>query len=865
MAQYIPGSSVTISASISALAHQPVADDAHVVSNLPQICVDYLSHNWQEEDVWKSWRSMTRHKHEIANGVRLENASWRTWWKQRNKLRTISPETLNWLKDSDVTWLYGPLHTAEPVPPHKEPTLSDKLDLIKAAGKKPILKHRTITEILSLPRPSSPILESSELTEDLEVECDDQGNIRPPLLHTKSDTNIIRRPSNRRISPPRVAVGASGLASNQPSPVPAIEVNMLEPSGSQGSDSSNSPRGGSSDLESNSGSSNRRHIHFNTFVEQYISIDKPRTSTVEDESEESEADDDVLEIRSLGGSSTTSVLSQYTRPAFARRDSGEKDLISIAPIAPTILKSSELHPAPSPAVVFVPPNGSLYEGEDHLLQYHADQHQKTPYDAPIPVNVIDYTSSSSASSSASSQSQWEEEEDYGVGFDYFSGADLGVGQEYDMRADSRGGPYLPRGAQRARQPGAPVPNDVSTTPTQSDPQLNSVAAVFASHQERDHEGASVTSSSNSSNQSDSTVQPGTVAGPRSPVSPSGRPRVALPNAPSQSPPARSPPRPGRSILKNADAATGTPVAYRSTYDSTQDSSYLSPSDLRGRSLSPGGEERGRSNVRTPPAIEERERSSSRGTSSPIGSVSPNSSRPGSALGRRRAERGGTASSEEAARTVPIGVVANAIVSSSRACVNGRKPKFAQGTARPSLVIDHSPVAAKDRPEGTSESVEGFTGAELERRRDDFWADSTEFVPPNPGSQQTPVQSKEKPLKAADDKAHAEDEIDGDGMQYSYEKGANAPVNKTPNNSPVTARSRPLPAEGDMASRLPHVSTPLPPNPPHIAASIALGGQGRDREKMSEEDGLVGRAVDMVHSARGLIGAIWSGRGPVPSE
>lgn len=40
---------------------------------------------------------MTRHKHEIANGVRLENASWRTWQKQRNKLRTISPETLNWL------------------------------------------------------------------------------------------------------------------------------------------------------------------------------------------------------------------------------------------------------------------------------------------------------------------------------------------------------------------------------------------------------------------------------------------------------------------------------------------------------------------------------------------------------------------------------------------------------------------------------------------------------------------------------------------------------------------------------------------------------------------------------------------------
>ena len=62
----------------------------------PEGQVDYLSHNWREEDVWRSWRSMTRQKNAIVNGMRLENASWRTWWKQRNKLKTISPETLNW-------------------------------------------------------------------------------------------------------------------------------------------------------------------------------------------------------------------------------------------------------------------------------------------------------------------------------------------------------------------------------------------------------------------------------------------------------------------------------------------------------------------------------------------------------------------------------------------------------------------------------------------------------------------------------------------------------------------------------------------------------------------------------------------------
>lgn len=88
MAQYQPSAIKPLAGGL--------ADDGDLESTQPRICVDYLSHQWKEEDVWRSWRSMTRFKYEIANGMRLENASWRTWWKQRNKLGTISPETLNW-------------------------------------------------------------------------------------------------------------------------------------------------------------------------------------------------------------------------------------------------------------------------------------------------------------------------------------------------------------------------------------------------------------------------------------------------------------------------------------------------------------------------------------------------------------------------------------------------------------------------------------------------------------------------------------------------------------------------------------------------------------------------------------------------
>jgi hypothetical protein len=80
---------------VSFSASNLVPDDLSIVT-LPRGQVDYLSHNWQEEDVWRSWRNMTKQKNEIANGMRLENASWRTWWKQRNKLKTVTPETLNW-------------------------------------------------------------------------------------------------------------------------------------------------------------------------------------------------------------------------------------------------------------------------------------------------------------------------------------------------------------------------------------------------------------------------------------------------------------------------------------------------------------------------------------------------------------------------------------------------------------------------------------------------------------------------------------------------------------------------------------------------------------------------------------------------
>lgn len=78
-----------------AWAAAPAVDDTSIEDE-PSRHVDYLSHDWKEEDIWSSWRYVTSRRNDYSNGVRLENASWRTWAKSKHNLKTVSPESLNW-------------------------------------------------------------------------------------------------------------------------------------------------------------------------------------------------------------------------------------------------------------------------------------------------------------------------------------------------------------------------------------------------------------------------------------------------------------------------------------------------------------------------------------------------------------------------------------------------------------------------------------------------------------------------------------------------------------------------------------------------------------------------------------------------
>ena len=73
-----------------------VSEDDSAARQEPSRHVDYLSHEWREEDIWASWRHIVSKRKVYGERSRLENASWRTWAKSKYHLRTVTPEKLNW-------------------------------------------------------------------------------------------------------------------------------------------------------------------------------------------------------------------------------------------------------------------------------------------------------------------------------------------------------------------------------------------------------------------------------------------------------------------------------------------------------------------------------------------------------------------------------------------------------------------------------------------------------------------------------------------------------------------------------------------------------------------------------------------------
>lgn len=469
-------------------------------------------------------------------------------WRSSPRLHVLTHPPR--LKDSDVTWLYGPLHTAhvEPVRPLKVASTDERLGIDRpnpARPKtKPILKHRTLSEMLTIPMPSSPILESSYQEDDVDsIDGDHATPPRPHLMQTKSDTNIFRSRTGpvRRKSPPRVP-----SSSGKQTPKQGDDVDMQPDSATSAAQSGN-----------------KRHISFNTFVEQCVAVDDP----TENHHADQDSDDEMLEMRSSSSRGSSS------RPSLSRHSSsGSGEHLTIAMIAPTVLKTPGGHQGSLPQMIYAPPPEYLSPGQHPAA---------SQFDFPSP--------------SVEGRQRWQgdEDEEYGsVGFDYFGGPDL-AGE--DKQAGKQIQTHV--GASYGRAP------TVGQPPAQP---------KWRSAQPASVESSTSPSSSSSSGSLNQIISPQQTKG------------ILKVRQASTTPPAEPSSPPNSYFNYNPSAATGI--------GGMRGAQYL---DQPGPSGSPivspviTTEERGRSTSRE----RGRDRSLSRGTSSSTNSISPGA--PSSPVGPTR--------------------------------------------------------------------------------------------------------------------------------------------------------------------------------------------------------------------------------------
>lgn len=247
--------------------------------------------------------------------------------------------------------------------PLKVSSTDERLGIERGNLKPGILKHRTLTELLSIPGPASPSLEA--LPDDDEFL--DEPVRRPGLTTAKSDTHLARSnslPARRRGRSPSTAKIAGRSQETSPDGGPHL-------------------------------SSSKRHISFNTFVEQCIALDDPVIHRPSDDSDS----DDVLEIRRISSRFSSS----------SRSSSMTSSSSTIAKIAPGVLKTTGSYANSAlPKLVFMPP-----------VEYRSPQSEQSPgitspFEMPPAVNQ------------SPGVKRWAHGEDEysNVGFDYFGGPDL---------------------------------------------------------------------------------------------------------------------------------------------------------------------------------------------------------------------------------------------------------------------------------------------------------------------------------------------------------------------------------------------------------------------------------------------------------
>ncbi|CDH16163.1 related to Resistance to glucose repression protein 1 [Zygosaccharomyces bailii ISA1307] len=323
----------------------------------PKRHVDYLSHEWNESDISNSWKYIILKKKkrtsvDHVNAARLENASWRTWAKARNHLKTVSPEVVNWSKDSDVTWLYGPIVRGNDNEDNdvergygSDDENSKRMSAPRAKKKnsgmapKPILKKRTVQEILkdnSLWKLSQARKHRNEIMHATSV-MDANGSLYDShddyddydALAARVNAQYYGSAEKKHSNGAGSMAGVPNLSGSHHDAVPqGAEQELLSPVPQNAS----AKFGGAlktiltSSNDNGTGSKSSkpiRHIHFNDRVEQCVAITNQDSDSdfIDNESQNSEED----HTNSYG---TGSIISGRTGSLVQSNEDNDSDTLS---------------------------------------------------------------------------------------------------------------------------------------------------------------------------------------------------------------------------------------------------------------------------------------------------------------------------------------------------------------------------------------------------------------------------------------------------------------------------------------------------------------------------------------------------------
>ncbi|PYH88364.1 hypothetical protein BO71DRAFT_339021, partial [Aspergillus ellipticus CBS 707.79] len=143
---------------------QPGRDD-FMIDDEAKVNVDYLAHSWTHEEMWATRRHIRKIQQGNLVRCRFENALWRAWPASRPRPRRLPAEFLAWDKDSDITWLYGPLKSNKSNTTASDPDTPKSPPPRQEEPKKSSLKRKpSIWELPeAIPSPPSPSKKSSLL------------------------------------------------------------------------------------------------------------------------------------------------------------------------------------------------------------------------------------------------------------------------------------------------------------------------------------------------------------------------------------------------------------------------------------------------------------------------------------------------------------------------------------------------------------------------------------------------------------------------------------------------------------------------------------------------------------------------------